>query len=388
MRRPVTSLLMVLFGLVLSTVTTRAQVSERRLTSDAEFPEGFSLVAGLREMPDGRLMISDAIGQMLMFADMDTGEMEIIGREGRGPQEYRTPDALFPLPGDSTLFVDLGNGRLTVLGPNGGFGETRPIARDIRGQLVAILPRGVDAQGRVYFQPLAFGGGRPGAGLPDSAMIARWDRRTDVIDTLGAVKLEERIFERSGSANNQSVRLRQVPMSSQDAWNVAPNGRVVVARSPEYYVEWIGDGAHQRGPTVDFDPVRVRTAEKESWVESRGRGGLRIGVTIENGVRQMSFGRGAGNSDRPDISGYEWPETMPAFTTGAAVNVDLNGNAWVRRSVRIGNNQVYDVFGADGELAERIILPAGRQVVGFGENTVYAVYFDEFDLQWLERYPM
>lgn len=388
MRRPVTSLLMVLFGLVLSTVTTRAQVSERRLTSDAEFPEGFSLVAGLREMPDGRLMISDAIGQILMFADMDSGEMEIIGREGRGPQEYRTPDALFPLPGDSTLFVDLGNGRLTVLGPNGGFGETRPIARDIRGQLVAILPRGVDAQGRVYFQPFAFGGGRPGAGLPDSAMIARWDRRTDVIDTIGAVKLQERRMETSGSANNQTVRLRQVPMSAQDAWNVAPDGRVAVARSPEYYLEWIGDGTRERGPTMDFDPVRVRTAEKEFWVESRGRGGLRIGVTIENGVRQMSFGRGAGNSDRPDISGYEWPETMPAFTTGAAVNVDLNGNAWVRRSVRIGNNQVYDVFGIDGELAERIILPAGRQVVGFGENTVYAVYFDELDLQWLERYPM
>ncbi|MCZ6759016.1 MAG: hypothetical protein O7D29_01390, partial [Gemmatimonadetes bacterium] len=75
---------MVTFGLVLSTVTAHAQ-TERRLTADAEFPEGFSLVAGLREMPDGRLMISDAIGQMLMFADMDTGEMEIIGREGRGP---------------------------------------------------------------------------------------------------------------------------------------------------------------------------------------------------------------------------------------------------------------------------------------------------------------
>lgn len=385
MRRPVTSLLMILFGLVLSAVTTHAQ-TERRLTADAEFPEGFSLLSGLREMPDGRLMISDAIGQLLMFADMDTGEMEIIGREGQGPQEYRTPDALFPLPGDSTLFVDLGNGRLTVLGPNGEFGETRPIARDIRGQLVAILPRGVDAQGRVYFQPLSFG--RPGSDLPDSAMIARWDRRTDVIDTLGAVKLEERSLERSGSANNLSVRLRQVPMSPQDAWNVAPNGRVVVARSPEYYVEWIGDGVHQRGPTVNFDPVRVRTAEKEFWVESRGRGGLRIGVTIENGVRQMNFGRGAGSGDRPDISGYSWPETMPAFTTGAAVDVDLNGNAWVRRSLRIGSNQVYDVFGVDGELAERIIFPAGRQVVGFGENTVYAVYFDEFDLQWLERYSM
>ena len=35
---------------------------------------------------------------------------------------------------------------------------------------------------------------------------------------------------------------------------------------------------------------------------------------------------------------------------------------------------------------EQVVFPVGRQVIGFGAESVYAVYFDEFDLQWLERY--
>ena len=110
-------------------------------------------------------------------------------------------------------------------------------------------------------------------------------------------------------------------------------------------------------------------------------------VDMNNGVRTMSFGRGSG-SDRPAISGYEWPETMPPFYVRQAVLIDLDGTAWVQRSVPAGSAQLYDVFGSAGELTDRIVLPPGREIVGFGRDIVYAVYYDEFDLQWLERYRM
>ena len=380
-----------LLGIGVAAANSHSQVPERHLEADAEFPEGFSIVSGLREMPDGRLMVADAIGQFVAFIDFGTGDMEIIGREGQGPAEYRIPDALYPLPGDSTLLVDLGNGRLTALGPNGEFGPTQPIARQVGDQMVVTIPVGVDGQGRVYFQPLAMSGRMrmrgSGPELPDSAAIARWDRRTDVIDTLGAVKIETMRVSTSGRSNSRNVQVRPVPMSPLDAWNVAPNGMVAVARSPEYYVEWIGDSETRRGHLVDYDPERVGRSEKEAWVESTSRGGLSMMVTMNNGVRTMSFGRGSG-SDRPDVSGYEWPETMPPFYVRQAVLVDLDGNAWVQRSVPAGSAQLYDVFGSAGELTERVVLPPGREIVGFGQDVAYAVYYDEFDLQWLERYRM
>ena len=92
-------------------------------TADASFPESFSTVRGLRELPDGRVLIADGLGQVLVIVDLDAGTVDTVGRVGGGPREYRMPDRLFALPGDSILLVDLGNGRLTVLDPDLEFGR-------------------------------------------------------------------------------------------------------------------------------------------------------------------------------------------------------------------------------------------------------------------------
>ena len=102
-------------SLTLTPGTPAAAQQATALIADAAFPESFSTVRGLIEMPDGRLLISDGLGQALMMVDLDAATADTIGRVGGGPEEYRMPDALFRLPGDSILLVDLGNGRLTVL---------------------------------------------------------------------------------------------------------------------------------------------------------------------------------------------------------------------------------------------------------------------------------
>jgi hypothetical protein len=360
--------------------------SSRTLTAESEFPEAFGMVSGIREMPDGRLMVTDALGQMLMWVDMDAGTMDQIGREGQGPEEYRTPDALYALPGDSTLLVDLGNGRLTVLDSHGRFGRTMPIGRQVDGNMLVTLPRGVDGRGRIYFQPMGMMmRRRGGSGLPqppDSAAISRWDPTTDVVDTLGNVKLQETLVEGGGG----NVNITGVRMSPQDAWAVAADGRVAVARAPQYRVDWLGTGAMRSGDDVSFRPVRVGRGEKLASVVSSSRDGLSIRMSMNNGVRSMSFGRGGGNSDEPDISG-EWPAEMQAFGPNA-VRIAPDGNAWVSRNVSAGSETHFDVFGSHGNLQETVRLPAGRQIVGFGAGVLYAVYFDEFDLQYLERYRL
>ena len=55
-------------------------------------------------------------------------------------------------PGDSTLLVDLGNGRTVMLGPDLRFGPTAPIALTEPGPgrpLVLALPQGVDSDGNI-----------------------------------------------------------------------------------------------------------------------------------------------------------------------------------------------------------------------------------------------
>ncbi len=376
----------------------QAQVSERNLTApDARFSEAFGMVGGVRELRDGRILVADPLGQALMVINLQTGTADTIGRVGAGPREYKQPDAVFALPGDSTLLVDLGNGRLTVLAPDLSFGETTPIAQGqpqsgggMRGGMAGmniVLPRGVDGQGRIYFQAMGMGM-RPGGQLPDSAAIMRWDRATGTFEQVGQVKLEERSVETSGGRGNQMMRLVQVPLSPQDSWGVGLNGRVAAARSDGYYLEWIEpDGRRVRGDDVSYRPVRIRQAEKERWVEGRASSGLMIRAEMgSGGSRSISFGRGGGGGGGDSsVDDFEWPDVMPAFAA-RGVRVTPEGDVWVRRSVPAGGDTVFDVFGADGQLKERITLPADRRIVGFGPEHVYVVRNDEFDLQWLARY--
>ena len=368
------------------------RVPERDFTeADVRFPEPFGMVTTVRELRDGRLLIGDPLGQALVAVDMAAGTADTIGRVGPGPGEYSQPDIVLPLPGDSSLFADLGNGRLVVMGPDLSFGETFPIAQGEPtgpglGGMNIIIPRGTDSQGRVYFQALGMMM-RPGGGLPDSGEVKRWDRSTGSVETVAQVKLEERRTETSGSAGNQNVRLITVPLSPRDAWGVSWDGRVAAARSGGYYLEWADlEGGTVRGADVAYDPVAIGRAEQEAYLDRSAATGLSISADIGNGVRQMSFGRGGGGrGGDPDVNDYDWPDVMPAFVSNG-VRVSPEGDAWVRRSVSAGSVTEYDVFGPDGELKERVVLLRGREVVGFGQEYVYVAQRDEFDLIWLERY--
>ena len=387
----------VLGSLSFGVIDTDAQVHERRLAeADATFPEAFATLSGVRTLPDGRLLVADALGQALTIIDLAAGTADTIGRVGGGPNEYRQPDGVFALPGGQTLLVDLGNGRLTTLESDLSFGESTPIVQGEPrpgmgpgGGMTFVLPRAVDDRGRVYFQA-AMGGMGPDGQPNDSGPVLRWTREDNEIDTVGMVKLPGRRVESRGGANNRGVMIRPIPLTPQDAWGVGANGRIALARANPYSLEWIEpDGSQVRGSQVEFRPVPIRQADKEQYVEALGANGLQVSVGIQNGVRSMSFSRGGGGGGggTPDTDSYEWPDSKPAFA-GSGVWVTPEGTAWVARSVPAGDDIPFDVFGADGQLQERIILPAGRRILGFGGGFVYVAARDDLDLQWLERYRL
>jgi hypothetical protein len=369
-------------------VPVTAQVAQHRLSNpDATYEESLSSINGVRELPDGRLMLADGLGQALIVVDMSTGRADTIGGVGGGPQEYRTPDAVFALPGDSTLLVDLGNGRLTVIGPDLRFGETMPLTLGQPGAgpggLTVLIPRAVDRQGRIYVQ--AAGGMSP-SGPPDSTYIVRYDRGTQQLDSLVQVKLGERTVSRSGAAGNQNVQIRPVPLSPQDGWGVAPDGRIAMVRTDQYRVEWREPGGRVvSGPAVDYRPIRIGNDEQTRWLDNVGRDGLRVSVSVNNGQMQTAFSRGGGSDDRPDPDQYEWPDVMPAFDAND-VAVDPDGDVWVGRYTRAGQPPQFDVFDGRGRLEAQVTLPEGRELAGFGNGVVYLTYYDEFDLQYVERY--
>lgn len=363
-----------------------AQDVEGRLGEpNATYRKAFALVERVRELADGRVMVADPLGQVLVVVDLERGTADTLGGVGQGPGEYRQPDAVFALPGDSTLLVDLGNARLSIVAPDGSFTETTPMTRGepgAGGGLMIIRPAAVDSFGRIYFEP--FGGG-PGGAIPDSAPIVRWDRRTSVMDTVAMVKRPEMKRVASGGAAERSVSIMPVPLSPEDAWAVGRDGSVAVARAGDYHIDWIApDGGIVSGEPVPYEPVRIRRADRNEWLGGLG-GGLRVAISVEDGQRRLSLGRGSGGRGEPAADRFEWPEFKAPFVAGR-VWVTPTGDVWVRRHTPAGRPGEIDIFGPDGRHRRSLTLPPDRRIVGFGRGVVFLVRTDEMGLQYLERY--
>lgn len=350
--------------------------AQAQLTLDAAFSEAFGMVGPLRELSDGRVMVADPLGQVLAVIDFGSGQADTLGRVGGGPREYRQPDGVYPLAGDTTLLVDLGNARLTTIGPQGQFGNTYPMAQETAsGGMVVALPQGVDRAGRLYFRSEA----QPMGAYPDSAALLRFDPTTRVLDTLALLKVPELPpppLPGGGGPRGKAAE-------PQDDWAVDQDGRVAIIRSESYALERFSPGAGwMTGPVNDYEAVRIRDAEKEMWLAEQAGASVRM-ASDETGT--VSVFRSGEGGDRDVMNLYDWPRAFPAVKPGRAM-LAPNGEAWVERYVAAGEPPLVDRFDERGRRIGELRLPENRRIGGFGAGVVYLVRTDDFGLQWIERY--
>jgi hypothetical protein len=72
-------ILLSLGALGIAGANLQAQVREQQLEQpNATFPEAFSLIQGVRELADGRVMLADPLGQALVVADLGTGRADTL----------------------------------------------------------------------------------------------------------------------------------------------------------------------------------------------------------------------------------------------------------------------------------------------------------------------
>ena len=362
----------------------------------------FGAVNGFVERADGTLLVADGTSRELVLLDLDLGTRTVVGGRGEGPGEYQAPTRIWHLPGDSTLLLDMGNNRLTVLTPDLSFGATRPMFEvDPEGGILLLNPQVIDGAGRMYTTTgFSMNLGNPGAGDgsgSDSLPVLRAtldDLTGDTVARLAPRSTAQ--VEMRSNQGNRMFTMQRVPYSPSDSWGVAPDGSVVVARAADYHLEWISaDGSVRSGTPVAWVEVPVGQAEKEAWVEGQsgssvqtatlmrvGGGGVSTSPGIGSaGSRSIAFG---GGSD--DVDDYDWPETLPPFT--GRILIDSEGRAWLRRYQPIAAPSLHDIFTPDAEHAATVEMTEGRTVIGFGDGVVYATFKDEVDLVYIERYRL
>jgi hypothetical protein len=351
------------------------------LELDATYPEPFSYLSGVRELADGRILAADPMSQVLLRLDLDAGTADTLGRHGEGPQEYEGPDQVFPLPGDSTLLVDLGNGRLTVIDPEGTFVDWTPMSRptdDGRARLVH--PRFVDAAGNLYTTaPYS-----PQGGPPDTTAVHRIDRASGEETPVAWSWRTEYVRRPRGAKRPMFV--------PYDDWAVGTDGRVAVVRANGFSVDWyFPDGRVVQGPPNEVETFPLDLPEMEAEVEFWSANAV-TGMTVvgDGGTESFQMSRGLPPGTALGIDDLAFPETLPIFRVEGTL-ISPRGEAWVERLMPAGRSARVEVFDDRGIRLGFIELPARSKVIAFGEGAeagsiAYLARTDDVGLIWLERY--
>ncbi len=340
----------------------------------AELAEPFTSVRAVRELSDGRVLVADTEEQAIYLADFDDDGYDMVGRNGGGPGEYQMPLALLPLPGDSSLVFDPANGRYLIINPDGTPGETFRL-EGIEGAFQ--MPSGVDDQGRLYFANSV----RSGAGS-GSATIYRYDRAAETADTIASMTLPEMKVAR-GSSGGLQIRVGNsggmpmvIPFQARDAWAVSPDGKVAIAHTNPYQVEWYGVTDTVIGPPIPYDPLPITKADEDAQEAQAPKATIAM---QGGGTRSFSM---------PVAQRSDWPDYKPPFRS-RGILVSPQGELWLPRYREAeANEELYDLFDHRGNRVRQVQLPPDTSLAGFGDGWLYLVRVDEDGLNWLGRYPI
>lgn len=337
----------------------------------ATLPVEFTMVSSVRELADGRVLVVDQQESKLVVTDWKTGTAMQVGRSGSGPAEYKTPNALIPLAGDSTLLPDMANGRWLLLH---GASMAVTIAQDAPAIAAgARRPLGADSMGRVIFtKGLGIPGGPSSIAAPgsDSLLLLRTARSTGKTDTVAILRARDSFIKIEGPKEKPtSIEIRVHPLAAGELAALFEDGWIAVARLEPYRVDWISaDGRQIRGQPLPFERIPLDDAEQRAYVE-------RVAA------------RSGGPAPEPSRYGT-WPEIMPPFRSGALLAAP-DGRLWIQRvATAAAPYPPYDVVDRRGALVARVIVDGDVKVVGFGRGVVYTVATDEDGIQRLQKRPM
>jgi hypothetical protein len=361
-------------------------------------------VFGVRQLGDGKLLVNDAGRRQLKLFDSTLASVTIASDSAPGTTNSYgpVPNRLIAYRGDSSLFPDIQSRTLRVLDAAGQQARAWALPNDPAAQFALILrPSAVDQKGRLLYMKDPPDRGVPAAAFDsayvaahlldphDSVEIVRADFDTRRIDTVGRVMQPNRghlAFAPAGDGKTKIVRVLN-PLLTIDEWAVLSDGTIAFVRGHDYHVDWIHpDGTRSSTAKLPFDWRRLTDDDKQRLIDStrvaQDSAAARISRLRALAPPGGGGGRGGGGGDpnapRPVLPPIEIakpneiPDYYPPIRPGAAIP-DLDGNLWILPATSAqsqGGELVYDVVSPQRGLFERVRIPAGRSIAGFGKGGV------------------
>jgi hypothetical protein len=386
---------------------------------------GWSNIIGVRALPAGRVLVNDVAGRKVVLLDSTLSPVTVVADTTPATSTSYSGRiaSIVPFRGDSTLFIDPQSMSMVVVDPNGKMTRVMALPRSedagvLGGPLGATAA--FDAKGRLVYrsQFRFFRSGPPPANgtmpsmptPPDSAAIVRVDLTTRQLDTVGVIRIPKINMQVSqDEKGNMRITSEVNPLPVVDDWAVLPDGAIAFVRGRDYHVDFLNpDGTKTSAAKIPFEWQRLTDEDKVAFIDSVKAARARLASTQQGapaggggtaghqpdgpdgGARVMiqmgpggpdGGGRGNGAGTQPQlnfVSPSELPDYKPPFFANS-VRADAEGNLWIRTipTRQITGGPVYDVVNREGKLIDRVQIPAGRTIIGFGPGSaVYLVSRD------------
>jgi len=391
----------------------------------------FTQVQHLRALSDGRVLVNDPGKRQVILLDEKLANPKVIVDSAGGATMYgASAGALIPFAGDSTLFVDRGASAFLVLAPSGDVARVMSMppgnaATYLTSPTAYGYPAYSAALGIVYRLPMPRPQvQRPREGEPeitkkfdDSALVMTMAIKRRTVDTLVRVATGSDLTMKV-SANNMNTNTHTPIFPIFDDWTVTSDGAVAVLRGREYRIDfYTGDGTRTPGPRLPYAWKPLDDAERTRLVDSIntqrrkqfddmidemkqraldpnqkvGPGGERIIMVDGMPVRTYGGDRVPPPTPPAPVLAAEMPDYLPAVerATGS-YRADADNRLWIRPKplpgAPRGGGAIYDVVDRTSALVDRVQLPAGRTLVGFGPGGAVYVTTRDGGATRLERY--
>ncbi|HEV8498964.1 MAG TPA: hypothetical protein VGQ56_18935 [Gemmatimonadaceae bacterium] len=389
-------------------------------TPDAKSPPALVSPVAVRQLPNGTLLVNDTQRRQVLLFDRDLATFTIVADSAGGAKNSYGAGAggIIPYVADSTLLVDPAGLSMFVVDPAGKIARVASVPRSqdaaALGTNTATSP-GLDAKGHLVYRGISrvkqvTNGGLTIAQFPDSVDIDRVDLATRRVDTAAFYKISKTNMIVTQTEKGVSVGAEINPVQTIDDWAVLADGSIAIVRGLDYHVDVVHpDGTLTSAPKIPFDWRPLSDDEKVAVLDSAKRAVERM-ITNGGGAAMMAMHGGGGASPAGGhggggatfgsigegknvpptikmVSPSALPDYWPPFGQGAA-KADADGNLWVRTTAKRTNaigGPIYDVVDRAGTLTDRIQVPPGRQIIGFGKGGVVYLAAREDGGAWLER---
>lgn len=213
----------------------------------------------------------------------------------------------------------------------------------------------------------------------DSAALVRLNLATRRADTVARVRVWTyhcSVDTLVGGVTRTRTVLEVLP--NIDDWTVLADGTVAIVRGIDYHIDWIRpDGSRLSTPKIPIDWRRMTDDEKRQRVAAA--------KSDYEAAYPEAMTRG------PNVIEFAPPSSLPDWLPPVSVGSmrsDRDGNVWILPSSSSYGGYpgfAFDVVNRSGQLVERVRLPRGRELAGFGpDGTVFMTVVDTAGT-WVER---